>query len=94
MAHCAILDGRDYAIPDVCRSLAGAVLAHRLLLAPATQEGERSTIVAGRARAGAGTVSRGPGVAALGLALCLLAGAFATPALYVAGVALVVLLAR
>ena len=42
----AALAGRDHALPDDVQELAGSVLAHRLLLAPAAVESERAEIVA------------------------------------------------
>jgi MoxR-like ATPase len=45
MAHAA-LQGRDHALPDDVQSLATSVLAHRLLLAPGSEEHERERIVA------------------------------------------------
>jgi MoxR-like ATPase len=41
----AALDGRDHALPDDVQSLAEAVLAHRLLLAPAAVGTAREAIV-------------------------------------------------
>jgi MoxR-like ATPase len=45
MAHAA-LAGRDHVLPDDVQTLAGSVLEHRLLLAPAVAEGERGAVVA------------------------------------------------
>jgi MoxR-like ATPase len=47
---CAALKERDYAIPDDVQELAPSVLAHRLMLAPATPETERAQIVADAVR--------------------------------------------
>jgi len=44
MAHAA-LGGRDHVLPDDVQELAVSVLAHRLLLSPATAEPERERIV-------------------------------------------------
>jgi MoxR-like ATPase len=44
IAHAA-LQGRDHVLPDDVQELADSVLAHRLLLKPACEEGERSQIV-------------------------------------------------
>ena len=41
----AALEGRDHALPDDVQSLAGAVLSHRLLLAPGAGVAERAAIV-------------------------------------------------
>ena len=41
----AALDGRDHALPDDVQKLAGAVLTHRLLLAPGTGSDERAVVV-------------------------------------------------
>jgi MoxR-like ATPase len=41
----AALDGRDHALPDDVQKLAGAVLTHRLLLAPGTGADERDVVV-------------------------------------------------
>jgi MoxR-like ATPase len=41
----AALDGRDHALPDDVQKLAGAVLTHRLLLAPGTGSDERAAVV-------------------------------------------------
>ena len=41
----AALDGRDHALPDDVQKLAGAVLTHRLLLAPGTSADERAVVV-------------------------------------------------
>jgi MoxR-like ATPase len=41
----AALDGRDHALPDDVQKMAGAVLTHRLLLAPGTSTDERATVV-------------------------------------------------
>jgi MoxR-like ATPase len=41
----AALDGRDHALPDDVQKLAGAVLSHRLLLAPGTAAEERDVVV-------------------------------------------------
>jgi MoxR-like ATPase len=41
----AALDGRDHALPDDVQKMAGAVLTHRLLLAPGTGSDERGTVV-------------------------------------------------
>jgi len=41
----AALDGRDHALPDDVQKLAGAVLTHRLLLAPGTGSEERGVVV-------------------------------------------------
>jgi len=41
----AALDGRDHALPDDVQKMAGAVLTHRLLLAPGTGSDERETVV-------------------------------------------------
>jgi MoxR-like ATPase len=41
----AVLDGRDHALPDDVQRLAPAVLAHRLMLAPAGFGTERSEVV-------------------------------------------------
>jgi MoxR-like ATPase len=41
----AALDGRDHALPDDVQKLAGAVLTHRLLLAPGTGPDERAVVV-------------------------------------------------
>ncbi|HTU80205.1 MAG TPA: MoxR family ATPase [Solirubrobacteraceae bacterium] len=41
----AVLDGRDHALPDDVKELAPAVLAHRLLLAPAAVGMQRSEVV-------------------------------------------------
>ena len=41
----AALDGRDHALPDDVQKLAGAVLTHRLLLAPGTGTDERAVVV-------------------------------------------------
>jgi len=46
----AALKERDYAIPDDVQELAQSVLAHRLMLAPATSEAERAEIVADAVR--------------------------------------------
>ncbi len=43
-AHAA-LDGRDHALPDDVQQVAPAVLEHRLLLAPASSEDDRSAAV-------------------------------------------------
>ena len=45
MAHAA-LAGRDHVLPDDVQTLAGSVLEHRLVLAPAVAEGERAAVVA------------------------------------------------
>jgi MoxR-like ATPase len=45
MAHAA-LQGRDHVLPDDVQALAEPVLAHRLLLAPASVEAQRGEIVA------------------------------------------------
>ena len=37
--------GRDHALPDDVQKLAGAVLTHRLLLAPGTGSDERAVVV-------------------------------------------------
>ncbi|HEX3510562.1 MAG TPA: AAA family ATPase [Solirubrobacteraceae bacterium] len=50
MAHAA-LQGRDHALPDDVQALAGSVLAHRLLLAPGSEEPVREEIVADAVRA-------------------------------------------
>jgi MoxR-like ATPase len=42
----AALSGRDHALPDDVQELAGAVLAHRLLLSPGTGEKERAAAIA------------------------------------------------
>jgi MoxR-like ATPase len=44
-AH-ALLEGRDYALPDDVQTLAQPVLAHRLMLVPEAAGVERSEIVA------------------------------------------------
>jgi MoxR-like ATPase len=41
----AALDGRDHALPDDVQKLAGAVLTHRLLLAPGSGPDERGVVV-------------------------------------------------
>jgi MoxR-like ATPase len=41
----AALDGRDHALPDDVQKLAGAVLTHRLLLAPGSGPDERAAVV-------------------------------------------------
>ena len=41
----AALEGRDHALPDDVQKLAGAVLTHRLLLAPGTGSDERGAVV-------------------------------------------------
>jgi MoxR-like ATPase len=41
----AALDGRDHALPDDVQRLAGAVLTHRLLLAPSAGGDERAAVV-------------------------------------------------
>jgi MoxR-like ATPase len=41
----AALDGRDHALPDDVQKLAGAVLTHRLLLAPGTGSDERAVVI-------------------------------------------------
>jgi MoxR-like ATPase len=41
----AALDGRDHALPDDVQKLAGAVLTHRLLLAPGSGADERDAVV-------------------------------------------------
>ena len=41
----AALDGRDHALPDDVQKLAGAVLTHRLLLAPGAGADERAVVV-------------------------------------------------
>jgi len=41
----AALDGRDHALPDDVQKLAGAVLTHRLLLAPGAGTDERAVVV-------------------------------------------------
>jgi MoxR-like ATPase len=41
----AALDGRDHALPDDVQQMAGAVLTHRLLLAPGTGSEERAAVV-------------------------------------------------
>jgi MoxR-like ATPase len=41
----AALDGRDHALPDDVQKLAGAVLTHRLLLAPGSGADERAVVV-------------------------------------------------
>ncbi len=41
----ASLDGRDHVLPDDVQSLAGSVLAHRLLLAPGVPDSARGEIV-------------------------------------------------
>jgi MoxR-like ATPase len=41
----AALDGRDHALPDDVQKLAGAVLTHRLLLAPGSGPDERDAVV-------------------------------------------------
>jgi MoxR-like ATPase len=41
----AALDGRDHALPDDVQKLAGAVLTHRLLLAPGSGADERTAVV-------------------------------------------------
>ena len=41
----AALDGRDHALPDDVQKLAGAVLTHRLLLAPGSGADERGVVV-------------------------------------------------
>jgi MoxR-like ATPase len=41
----AALEGRDHALPDDVQKLAGAVLTHRLLLAPGTGPDERAVVV-------------------------------------------------
>ena len=41
----AALDGRDHALPDDVQKLSGAVLSHRLLLAPGAGVGERDAVV-------------------------------------------------
>ena len=41
----AALEGRDHALPDDVQKLAGAVLTHRLLLAPGTGSDERAAVV-------------------------------------------------
>jgi MoxR-like ATPase len=41
----AALDGRDHALPDDVQKLAGAVLTHRLLLAPGSGADERAAVV-------------------------------------------------
>jgi MoxR-like ATPase len=42
----AALEARDHVLPDDVQSLAGPVLAHRLLLAPGVSESERPRVVA------------------------------------------------
>jgi MoxR-like ATPase len=42
----AALDGRDHVLPDDVQKLAGAVLGHRLLLAPGSGEELRATVIA------------------------------------------------
>ena len=92
----AALDGRDHALPDDVQELAGAVLTHRLLLAPGAGRRRARRRRARRAGAGSRALTRlmlRPRLltALLGLALCL-AGARSTRAsLYVPGVALIVL---
>ena len=49
----AALDGRDHALPDDVQKLAGAVLTHRLLLAPGA--GRRRARRGRARRAGAGS---------------------------------------
>ena len=41
----AALEGRDHALPDDVQSLAGSVLAHRLLLGPGAVDDEREAVV-------------------------------------------------
>ena len=41
----AALEGRDHALPDDVQALAGAVLAHRLLLGPGAVDEEREAVV-------------------------------------------------
>ncbi|MEA2366304.1 MAG: MoxR-like ATPase [Thermoleophilaceae bacterium] len=41
----AALDGRDHALPDDVQQMAGAVLTHRLLLAPGSGSEERGAVV-------------------------------------------------
>jgi MoxR-like ATPase len=41
----AALEGRDHALPDDVQTMAGAVLTHRLLLAPGTGSDERGAVV-------------------------------------------------
>jgi len=42
----AALEGRDHVLPDDVQALAGAVLSHRILLAPGVPDSEREAIVA------------------------------------------------
>jgi MoxR-like ATPase len=42
----ALLNGRDHALPDDVQALAGAALAHRLVLAPEAAETDRSAVIA------------------------------------------------
>ena len=42
----AALEGRDHALPDDIQALAPSVLAHRLLLAPGSTEGDAEAVVA------------------------------------------------
>jgi MoxR-like ATPase len=44
-AH-ALVNGRDHALPDDVQALAGAVLAHRIMLVPEAAGVEREEIVA------------------------------------------------
>jgi len=41
----AALDARDHALPDDVQQMAGAVLTHRLLLAPGSAADERAAVV-------------------------------------------------
>ena len=41
----ALLQGRDHALPDDVKALAGAALAHRLVLAPEAADEDRATVV-------------------------------------------------
>jgi MoxR-like ATPase len=42
----AMMSGRDHALPDDVQSLAGPVLAHRLVLAPGSHAGQAEDVVA------------------------------------------------
>ena len=91
----AALDGRDHALPDDVQELAGAVLTHRLLLAPGagpatSAPSSFATRWSGFPRSD-GLMRRPLVTALLGVALCLAGGTFDTASLYVPGVGLIVL---
>ena len=50
---------RDHALPDDVQALRPSVLSHRLLLAPGAGADDRAAVVARRARAGLGPLTRG-----------------------------------